>query len=61
MLMHPVDKLDGGLSGIERRARIELALGQGARQAAIIPPGPVLDDAAALSVAKDMRLSRKSR
>ena len=54
MLMHPLEKLEGGLAGVERRALIELALGQGARRAAIVRIGPVLDDVTALSVANEL-------
>lgn len=43
VVMHPLEKLEGGLTPVEKRAFRELALGAGARKAAIIT-GPELDD-----------------
>lgn len=42
MLIQPMDKLDGGLSGIEKRAWYELCLAAGARKAWVWT-GDVLD------------------
>lgn len=61
MLMHALEKSEGGLSGVERRVLAELALGQGPRRVALIRPGPVLDDATALGVARDLVASKIAR
>lgn len=45
VVMHPLEKLDGGLTAVERRAFQELALGAGARKVVVVTGAELSDEA----------------